>query len=352
MKRAVARGLGVLGVFALAASGQTTTPRWSVAEAGAAGDGQADCTAVFQRLLDEAGRAGGGIVEVPAGRFRIAGHLSVPANVTLQGTFRTPPTAPRRSAPPVGGSVLLAFEGRGATNGPPFIDLAGNNAGIAGLVVTYPEWRKDDVPPVPYPPCVASDDTENTGVLDCLLLNPYEAIRLERAHRHLVRNVTGYPSMRGLYVDMCGDIGRVENVHFWPFGVHFKPDDPFCRWVNTQGVAFEFARTDWEYVLNTFCFGYGIGYRFSESKNGCANGNFVGLGADSCERAMAVEQAQPPGLPPMSRQSSPGRGWTSRRVNSSHSLTGILLPSSSNSAVRSLCSPSGARPRSATRRAR
>ncbi|MBM3859568.1 MAG: hypothetical protein FJ395_07960 [Verrucomicrobia bacterium] len=61
-------------------------------------------------------------------------------------------------------------------------------------------------------------------------------------------------------------------------------------------VAFELARTDWHYVFNTFCFGYGIGYKFSETKAGSANGNFLGLGADSCERAVVVEQAQAPGL--------------------------------------------------------
>jgi hypothetical protein len=111
-----------------------------------------------------------------------------------------------------------------------------------------------------------------------------------------VRNVTGYPIKRGLFVDECYDIGHIENIHFWPFGVAYQPDDPFCKWVNTQGVAFELARTDWHYVHNTFCFGYGIGYKFSKSKQGSTNGNFLGLGADSCERAVVVEQAQPPGL--------------------------------------------------------
>jgi hypothetical protein len=48
--------------------------------------------------------------------------------------------------------------------------------------------------------------------------------------------------------------------------------------------------------LNTFCFGYGVGYKFSESKAGSTNGNFLGLGADSCRRAVLVEQAQAPGL--------------------------------------------------------
>ena len=53
--------------------------RWHVVEAGAAGDGEADCTAIFQRLLDDAGKARGGVVEVPAGRFRINGQLIDPS---------------------------------------------------------------------------------------------------------------------------------------------------------------------------------------------------------------------------------------------------------------------------------
>lgn len=275
---------------------QVLATRWNVTQAGAVGDGQTDCTEPFQRLLDEAGKAGGGIVEVPAGRFRIDGHLSIPANVTLEGIYRMPPTTGSRKLNELTGSVLYAYAGRGSAEGPPFIRLAGHHAALAGLIVAYPEWKQTDVPPVPYPPCVQSQDTENVGIQDCLLLNPYEAIRFVRAHRHLIRNVTGYPIWRGIYVDECYDIGHIENVHFWPFGVHYQPEDPYCKWVNTQGTAFELARTDWHYVLNTFCFGYGIGYRFSKSKQGSANGNFLGLGADSCQRAVVVDQAQPPGL--------------------------------------------------------
>lgn len=279
--------------FASAGSGRS---HGDVVAAGAKPDGATDCTAVFQKLLDTAGAAGGGIVEVPAGRFRISTGLSIPANVTLQGIYRVPPTSGPVAITNLTGSVLFAYAGRGSAEGPPFIKLAGNNSGIAGLIIAYPEWKQTDVPPVPYPPCVASQDTENVGVRDCLLLNPYEAIKLVRAARHLVRNVTGYPIKRGIFVDECYDIGHIENVHFWPFGVSYDPNNPFCKWVNTEGVAFELARTDWHYVFNTFCFGYGIGYKFSKSKSGSANGNFLGLGADSCQRAVVVEQAQPPGL--------------------------------------------------------
>ena len=41
-----------------------------------------------------------------------------------------------------------------------------------------------------------------------------------------------------------------------------------------------FARSDWEYVFNTFAFGYAIGYHFIASKEGSCNGNFLGIGKD------------------------------------------------------------------------
>ncbi len=33
-----------------------------------------------------------------------------------------------------------------------------------------------------------------------------------------------------------------------------------------NGEAFIFARSDWQYVLNTFCFGYNVGYKFIGSR--------------------------------------------------------------------------------------
>jgi hypothetical protein len=283
-------------VFSFVLTAAAQAKEWDMIKAGALGDGKTDNTALFQRVLDEAEKAGGGIVNVPTGDYCIKGNLKIPGGVTLQGTFRVPPSNDHESRPRMDGSVLLAYAGRGSQDGEPFIRMAGSNATLAGFIVAYPEWKQSDVPPTPYPPTVYADVTANVGVLDCCFLNSYEAIHFQNAGRFLVRNVYGYPSFRGLYIDNCCDIGRVENCHFWPFGVLYKPDDPYCDWINAQGVAFEFARTDWQYVVNTFCFGYGVGYKFSESKNGSCNGNFLGIGADCCVRPVLVEQSQFPGL--------------------------------------------------------
>ncbi|MCE5267983.1 MAG: glycoside hydrolase family 55 protein [Planctomycetaceae bacterium] len=277
------------------AGGAPPVARWNAAELGVKPDGKTDNTAALQKALDTAGRAGGGIVELPAGRYRVNGTLSIPAGVALQGTYHAMPTISKQTQKP-DGTILDAYAGRGSQQGTPFIRLAGNNATVAGLIVNYPEWKESDVPPVPYPPCVESHNTDNVAVTDCCFLNAYEAIHFVFANRHLIRNVAGYPSWRGIFADNIQDIGRIENVHFWPFGTAYAPEKPYSKWINTNGVAFEFARTDWQYVHNTFCFGYGVGYKFSESKHGSANGNFLGLGADCCRRAMLVEQVQQPGL--------------------------------------------------------
>ena len=65
----------------------------NVVEAGAVPNSDSDCTAIFQKCLDECGDSGGGTVYVPTGRYRIEGNLRVPSAVVLQGTFVAPPNA-------------------------------------------------------------------------------------------------------------------------------------------------------------------------------------------------------------------------------------------------------------------
>jgi hypothetical protein len=60
-------------------------------------------------------------------------------------------------------------------------------------------------------------------------------------------------------------------------------------WQLLHGRAFVFARTDWEYVFNTFAFGYAIGYHFVASPQGSCNGNFLGIGADMAVYALSKQ---------------------------------------------------------------
>jgi hypothetical protein len=125
------------------------------------------------------------------------------------------------------------------------------------------------------------------------LLNSWYGIRAVQAHRHLIRNVTGQPLKIGIFVDEVYDIGRIEDVHFNPW---WSGSRAVLEFIYRHGESFIFGRTDWEYVLNTFSFGYHAGYHFIEGKTGACNGNFLGIGADASWHACVVEQSQDPGL--------------------------------------------------------
>jgi hypothetical protein len=149
------------------------------------------------------------------------------------------------------------------------------------------------VEPRPYPYAIAASG-KNPAVLDVEMLNPYNGIDASGSERHLLRNISGQPLRRGIYVDNIYDIGRIENVHFNPWWC--SADTAAYKWQVANGEAFVFGRSDWEYVLNTFCFGYKIGYKFVHTQHGECNGNFLGIGADDCFSAVVVEQSAPFGL--------------------------------------------------------
>jgi hypothetical protein len=54
-------------------------------------------------------------------------------------------------------------------------------------------------------------------------------------------------------VSWCYDVGRIENVHFWPFNGPAEHRDFYFEYLAQVERTFVFGRTDWEYVLNTFC---------------------------------------------------------------------------------------------------
>ncbi len=266
----------------------------SVLEFGAKGDGKTDDTAAFQKALDSFGKQGG-TVYAPRGVYLFEGSLNVPQAVTLKGAFESVPAhngIRDHGLPKPGddGTTFLVTGNRGTEEAPPFLTL-NTNSTLKGVVLNWPLQNPETVPE-PYPWGIAMRG-KNPAVLDVEMLNPYNAIDASQNERALIRNISGQPLRRGIYVDGIYDIGRIENVHWNPWW-SMKPE--LFEWQKTHGEAFIFERTDWHYVHNTFCFGYGVGYKFGGSKAGVCNGNFLGIGADLCQTAVLVEQSAPMGL--------------------------------------------------------
>ena len=271
--------------------GESPLP-FNVRSFGAAGDAATDDTAAFQHALDAAFKAGGGSVYAPPGRYLLRGSLTVPDGVTLRGSYSCVPahTGIRdkgQAKPGDDGTALYVTGGRGNEDGTPFLTL-NTNSSVAGLTIYYPEQIEDGTP-LAYPWAIAMRG-KNPAAFDVELLNPYQGIDASQNERHNIRNISGQPLRRGIWVADIYDIGRIENVHFNPWwSLHTKA----YQWQIENGEAFIFGRADWEYVLNTFCYGYLAGYKFVASATGVCNGNFLGIGADDCNRAVLVEQSAP-----------------------------------------------------------
>lgn len=278
-----------------------------VTDFGAKGDGKTDDTAAFQKALDAAAKGGrGGDVFVPRGEYLIAGRLVIPDWVTLQGVFQAPPSSdkfwntsqrPATPAAPLEGTVLLTTVGEGQAEGDPFITLSTNSV-LKGLSILHPNQVRQN-PPKPYPWTVGikKGGANNSAIIDVLMVNPYQAVDFgsQASGRHLVRNLYAYPLFKGIYVDRCYDIGRLENIHFWPFWGYTGDNDPVGRFVTENATAFIFGRSDWEYVTNCFSIFYNKGFHFITcGDKGMGPGNYLltQSGADCSPIAVQVDEVQ------------------------------------------------------------
>ncbi len=286
---------------------------------GADGDGRTDNTAIFQRVLKMAQDSGCGTVYAPPGRYLFEDSLDIPGGVTLRGSYGHVPSHPDIRDPKMvkpgdednnhlagttpglthdaqwirpgsDGTCLLVVGGKGQEGGNPFITLH-TNSSLCGATILYPEQITTGEP-YPYPWTISMKGA-NAAVFDMELLNPFQAISTVGSARHNIRNLTGQPLRRGILVDQIYDIGRIENVHF---NATWSWDSEVSKWQLEHGECFIFGRADWEFVLNTFCLGYKAGYKFIETPSGECNGNFLGIAADACNRAIVLEGCSRVGL--------------------------------------------------------
>ncbi len=290
-------GFYVYGLIAclLIAAGSCSADDQNAQKFGATGKGQTDDSAAIQKAMDASAAKGGGVAKLPTGRYRLDKPITVPSGVTLSGEWEEPHHAQLTK-----GTVILAYAGKGKETDPPLVSLS-PSSGIKGMTFFYPEQRIPGT--LPYPWTIAGSGM-HCSVMDITLVNPYKGIDFgtNPNELHYVRNVFGCPLKTGVFVDKCTDIGRLENVHFNPHywmraeveGIPSWGD--LSKYLFENCTAFEFARSDWEYVLNTFSYGCKIGMHFHALKDGACNGNFLGNGIDWAQTSILVEATQEPGI--------------------------------------------------------
>ena len=261
--------------------------------------GSEDATNAIQKALDDAGAAGGGVVYLPAGYYRIEGYLNVPEGVELRGAGSIP-MAPG----PMGGTILLIYSGEAPDD--PFTDRAsitvtGEGAGLRNLQFLYPNNPFDDPSKpeqlVPYSYTIRLD-AQNTFTTDCYFSNPYLGIDVtDKADDHYIKRLGGTMAITLVHVGACKR-GWIESLHdinptYWMQGnARYGMGVPWMTVAQDLGAFNTFQQTNSklivmdgsreEYILNILQFAGGEMIVVNDDGSAIAWNVSVDQGGQSC----------------------------------------------------------------------
>src|SRR6056297_2163550 len=247
-------------------------------------DGSADATTAFNEAFHRADASGGGVVFVPAGKYRFDGNLSIPERVTLRGEWKNP-----EKGGGVEGTILMPYSGKGSEEGEPFIKV-NRGSGVKDLSIWYPEQSATSVSPYPWTIHCHPDGPEgrgdNTSVINVTLVNAYKGIKIgpNNNELHYIRNVYGTPLNRGIWLSQTTDIGRLMNVHFGPehWSTSGLPGAPSREDIlevtrNNSSIGIVMGRSDWEYIYDVTLVGFHTGVKIYKYSDHGPNGVIYGM---------------------------------------------------------------------------
>lgn len=212
--------------------------------------GVADSTSAIQTVLNSFG-AGGGCLDISAGKFYLAENLTVPSNVFIYGGRKLTGTSGSNTTEPYNSlfgtftlapTATVAFDGGSGIEGAliyqhGMIFPLTTIAGYAGTAIT-----------------IGGDDV---SVLGCMILGFNQAIYSTGNQREHLHNVY-IDCNNGIWLDNSQDIPYVENVHCWPFATIANQST-----VSTArpGAGFNFTTNADDAKINN-CFSYNYMHGF------------------------------------------------------------------------------------------
>lgn len=187
---------------------------FNVKDFGATGDAFTDDTSAVEAALSAASSAGGGVVYMPAGYYKITRALSVGRNVLLRGCSTI---ANRGTLGNDKGTVIFSYYDNESTNpvdDVAFITLA-ENAGLSGLRICYPDnnlWMSQpgvyEITPTAFTVRLAGD---NSYVTNVGLTDSFNGIHVKHADNCVIKNVPALFFNEGVRIDGSENC-FVENI--------------------------------------------------------------------------------------------------------------------------------------------
>ncbi len=268
---------------------------------GVKADGATDDSAALQQAIAQVAAAGGGVLFLPEGRYRLDGPITVKETVTLRGDWTSPEHG-------VKGTILMITGGRGDADAQASITLE-RGSGLREVSLWWPEQKPDEI--VPYPWAIrtsAAMTGDNITVHNVTLVNAYQGIKIgpEWNELHLVRSVYGTILKTGVWIDLTTDIGRLMSVRFSPSyweasGLPGAPTSDAARKalrdsMHRDATGVEMLRSDWEYFYDIYAEGLRCGMRILAGPNGTSNAVVFGMGTRACAIGLQIDALNAVGL--------------------------------------------------------
>jgi len=267
----------------------------SVIDFGADPTGAADSTAAFQAAVNNSS-----VVFVPNGTFLIAGSITMPYGVKIQGVSDHATIRATNTQVVLGGGSIIYVTSLTAS---PFVYYSGNS--FSGLTFYYPYQLRSSVTPQVYPPTFSPNITDLTEVIanvmwtNCQFVNSYIMIDAFRGHLDFeYADIVGYPIYRGIRADGCGgtDIYRNISLSYYYF---CRFDDPIATWSRTNSIGYEIGRSDAFHMTRIYAGNLNVGIRFfysSLNAPGGAYGSIIGCSFDGNTHSIYSESTHPIGV--------------------------------------------------------
>ena len=284
---------------------------------GARDDAMFDSTAAIQKALDAAAAAGGGIVFLPGGEYRLQGNLTVPSGVELRGVFDVPHHSE------IKGSTLMIYCGKGQEKGPPAIAVHARG-GVRGLLFCHPEQITHPLTPFPY---VLQGQGADIYLVNITAVCAYQYVDLftYRCDRHWLDYVVGDALKNAIHIGGGSVDGVLRNTmlnhHYWyrsPFGNKYFSVNSDIRDLISKVARDPKRRTVVFGPVGTFIAGNYDGMILGDCRNETSfmdfvihtnrglvlarengkgpSGIVIGYGGDWCQTGVAIEGVGADGL--------------------------------------------------------
>lgn len=273
----------------------------------AVNDGVTDNTSAIQNALNTAAAAGGGVVFLPPGKYKVLGTLTVPSNVELKGASDI------STAPTGKGTIIEVYAGKGNPSSSPFLKLSANS-GVRGITFNYPEQVASALPNIPAYPYLIQVTGSNAYIINVAIRATYSGIDLftYKCDNHYVDWVAGHVFKTGVRVGNNSANGVISNLQFNIIAYAAGQESKWGSWPNSPSpgntsAPYDYAMNNLDFMVlgscsnqilyNNFHYGSYRGTIFSG-----ASGKGLGHGVDGARKGLRYESLGSGGFPLINSQ--------------------------------------------------